>query len=305
MNKINEITTGKAKSLYTTDTSDQLIMHFRDDTSAFDGKKKEALLGKGSVNNQFNAFIMKHLESKGIETHHIEILNSTDSLVHKLEMFPIECVVRNRATGSICRRLGTEDGLILESPLFEFFLKDDDLGDPLITDEHILSFGWASAAHIKEMKAVTLKINEILSELFLASNLILVDFKVEFGITNNKLLLADEFTPDGCRLWDTETLETHCVLGLGEYELRSDAVAFSSSVDGDILIFNGAFRRGHIYRGCSLQRQVETKPKPKTFNNAMMTMISPVQSNSSTTASTCTVETRKSQKKTKKNKTQK
>ena len=206
MNKINEITTGKAKSLYTTDTSDLLIMHFRDDTSAFDGKKKEALLGKGSVNNQFNAFIMKHLESKGIETHHIEILNSTDSLVHKLEMFPIECVVRNRATGSICRRLGTEDGLILESPLFEFFLKDDDLGDPLITDEHILSFGWASAAHIKEMKAVTLKINEILSELFLASNLILVDFKVEFGITNNKLLLADEFTPDGCRLWDTETL---------------------------------------------------------------------------------------------------
>ena len=148
MNKINEITTGKAKSLYTTDSANQLIMHFRDDTSAFDGKKKEALLGKGSVNNQFNAFIMDHLETKGIETHHIEVLNSTDSLVHKLEMFPIECVVRNRATGSICRRLGTEDGLILEAPLFEFFLKNDDLGDPLITDEHILSFGWAEAEHI-------------------------------------------------------------------------------------------------------------------------------------------------------------
>ncbi|MBL6903068.1 MAG: phosphoribosylaminoimidazolesuccinocarboxamide synthase [SAR86 cluster bacterium] len=206
MNKINEITTGKAKSLYTTDSADQLIMHFRDDTSAFDGKKKEALLGKGAVNNQFNAFIMEHLETKDIETHHIEVLNSTDSLVHKLEMFPIECVVRNRATGSICRRLGTEDGLILESPLFEFFLKDDDLGDPLITDEHILSFGWAKSEHIQEMKEVTLKINTILTELFLASNLILVDFKVEFGICDGKLLLADEFTPDGCRLWDTETL---------------------------------------------------------------------------------------------------
>jgi len=206
MNKINEITTGKAKSLYTTDAPDQLIMHFRDDTSAFDGKKKEALLGKGAVNNQFNAFIMKHLESKGISTHHIDVLNSTDSLVHKLEMFPIECVVRNRATGSICRRLGTEDGLILDTPLFEFFLKDDDLGDPLITDEHILSFGWAKADDIKQMKEVTLEINSILCELFLNSNLILVDFKVEFGICNNNLLLADEFTPDGCRLWDTETL---------------------------------------------------------------------------------------------------
>ena len=206
MKKINEITTGKAKSLFTTESSDRLIMHFRDDTSAFDGKKKEALLGKGAVNNQFNAFIMDHLQSKGIETHHIEVLNSTDSLVHKLDMFPIECVVRNRATGSICRRLGTEDGLVLEAPLFEFFLKDDDLGDPLITEDHILSFGWAKEEDIAGMREITLKINKILSELFLNSNLILVDFKVEFGLYDGKLLLADEFTPDGCRLWDTETL---------------------------------------------------------------------------------------------------
>ena len=207
MNKINEITTGKAKSLYTTDSADQLIMHFRDDTSAFDGKKKEALLGKGAVNNQFNAFIMDHLETKGIETHHIEVLNSTDSLVHKLEMFPIECVVRNRATGSICRRLGTEDGLILEEPLFEFFFKDDDLGDPLINDEHILSFGWASREQIDAMKKLTYKVNSILSELFINSGLILVDFKVEYGVSGEKILLADEFTPDGCRLWDSETLK--------------------------------------------------------------------------------------------------
>ena len=208
MEKIKEITKGKAKSLFTTNNDAHLIMHFSDDTSAFDGKKKEALLGKGSVNNQFNAFIMKHLEEKGVETHMVEVINNSDSLVHKLEMFPIECVIRNRASGSICRRLGTEDGLILESPLFEFFLKDDELGDPLINDEHIISFGWATKDQIDEMKILTYKVNTVLKELFINSGLILVDFKVEFGVNSNgTILLADEFTPDGCRLWDSETLK--------------------------------------------------------------------------------------------------
>ena len=208
MEKIKEITKGKAKSLFTTSNDDQLVMHFSDDTSAFDGKKKEALLGKGAVNNQFNAFIMDHLEKNGVETHLIEVLNSNDSLVYKLDMFPIECVIRNRASGSICRRLGTEDGLILENPLFEFFLKDDDLGDPLINDEHIISFGWANKDQIERMKELTYKVNTVLKELFINSNLILVDFKVEFGVcSQGKILLADEFTPDGCRLWDSETLK--------------------------------------------------------------------------------------------------
>ncbi len=208
MEKIKEITKGKAKSLFTTSNDNQLVMHFSDDTSAFDGKKKEALLGKGAVNNQFNAFIMDHLENNGVETHHIEVLNNNDSLVHKLDMFPIECVIRNRASGSICRRLGTEDGLILENPLFEFFLKDDDLGDPLINDEHIISFGWANKDQIEKMKELTYKVNTVLKELFINSNLILVDFKVEFGVcSQGKILLADEFTPDGCRLWDSETLK--------------------------------------------------------------------------------------------------
>ena len=207
MEKIQEITKGKAKSLYTTSNQEQLVMHFSDDTSAFDGKKMEALMGKGSVNNQFNAFILEHLQKNGVETHLIEVLNTTDSLVYKLDMFPIECVIRNRASGSICRRLGTEDGLILDSPLFEFFLKDDELGDPLINDEHILSFGWASKDQIDDMKSLTYKINTILTELFINSGLILVDFKVEFGVYKGKILLADEFTPDGCRLWDSETLK--------------------------------------------------------------------------------------------------
>jgi phosphoribosylaminoimidazole-succinocarboxamide synthase len=208
MEKIKELTKGKAKSLFTTSDDNRLIMHFSDDTSAFDGKKKEALLGKGSVNNQFNAFIMDHLQNNGVETHHIEVLNNNDSLVWNLNMFPIECVIRNRASGSICRRLGTEDGLILESPLFEFFLKDDELGDPLINDEHIISFGWATKDQIDEMKTLTYKVNTVLKELFINSSLILVDFKVEFGVNSNgTILLADEFTPDGCRLWDSETLK--------------------------------------------------------------------------------------------------
>ena len=207
LEKIEILKTGKAKALYTTSDPKKLIMEYRDDTSAFDGKKKEALLGKGAVNNQFNAFIMEHLKENGVETHLIEMIDITDSLVYKLDMFPIECVIRNRASGSICKRLGTEDGLVLDSPLFEFFLKDDDLGDPLINDEHILSFGWANMDQIKEMKKQTYKVNEVLSKLFLESGLILVDFKVEFGVYNEKIILADEFTPDGCRLWDSKTMK--------------------------------------------------------------------------------------------------
>jgi phosphoribosylaminoimidazole-succinocarboxamide synthase len=206
MKKLSQITTGKAKSLYATSNPDQLIMEFRDDTSAFDGKKMEALDNKGKVNNQFNAFVMEFLASKGIETHFIELMSNNESIVYKLDMFPIECVVRNRATGSLCKRLGIEDGLILDPPLFEFFLKDDVLGDPLINDHHIQSFGWASQEQADSMRELSLKANNILVDFFKEANLILVDYKLEFGIFNGKMLLADEFTPDGCRLWDKDTL---------------------------------------------------------------------------------------------------
>ena len=207
MDKVKEIAKGKAKSMFTTSNPGELIMEFRDDASAFDGKKRASLAGKGAVNNQFNAFIMNYLGDNGVEHHLINLIDNTNSLVSSLDMFPIECVIRNRASGSICKRLGTEDGLVLENPLFEFFLKDDDLGDPLINDEHIISFGWASNEHIQEMKKQTYLVNEILSKLFLNSGLILVDFKVEYGLYKDKILLADEFTPDGCRLWDSETLK--------------------------------------------------------------------------------------------------
>jgi phosphoribosylaminoimidazole-succinocarboxamide synthase len=207
MEKVKEIAAGKAKSMFTTGNPNELIMEFRDDASAFDGKKRASLAGKGAVNNQFNAFIMNYLGENGIAHHLIDLMDNTHSLVRSLDMFPIECVIRNRATGSICRRLGTEDGLILEKPLFEFFLKDDDLGDPLINRNHIVSFGWAKDDQLDEMISTSHKVNELLTKLFADSGMILVDFKLEFGISDGKILLGDEFTPDGCRLWDDETLE--------------------------------------------------------------------------------------------------
>ena len=217
MEKVKEIATGKAKSMFTTSNPDELIMEFRDDASAFDGKKRASLAGKGAVNNQFNGFIMNYLAENGIAHHLIDLMDNTHSLVRSLDMFPIECVIRNRATGSICRRLGTKDGLILEKPLFEFFLKDDDLGDPLINRNHIVSFGWAKDDQLDEMISTSHKVNELLTKLFADSGMILVDFKLEFGISDGKILLGDEFTPDGCRLRDDETLEK-----LDKYRFRQD-----------------------------------------------------------------------------------
>ena len=157
--KLDLISEGKAKSLYETSDKSELLMVYRDDTSAFDGKKKEALKGKGEINNKFNAFIMQHLANNEIETHFLKLIDKNESLVKRLDMLPVECVVRNIATGSLCRRLGVEEGIKFEEPLFEFFLKDDELGDPLINDNHITAFGWGTEKEIVEMKEITFKIN--------------------------------------------------------------------------------------------------------------------------------------------------
>ena len=207
MEKRDELYAGKAKSVYTTDDADKLIMLFRDDTSAFDGKKKEALARKGAVNNQFNAAIMEKLKAAGIPCHFEQMLSPVESLVKKLEMIPVECVVRNIAAGSICRRLGVEEGLELNPPTFEFFLKDDDLGDPMVNDFHIRSFGWATDEQVAQMKTLTFQVNEVLKQLFLDGGMLLVDYKLEFGVFNGEVLLGDEFSPDGCRLWDKDTRE--------------------------------------------------------------------------------------------------
>jgi len=205
MEKKAELYAGKAKSVYTTDDDDKLILHFRNDTSAFDGEKVEQLERKGMVNNKFNAFIMQKLEEAGVETHQIELLSDEESLVKKLDMIPIECVVRNIATGSIVRRLGVEDGMDLSPPTFEFFLKNDALHDPMVNDYHIRTFGWATEEEVAKMKELTFKVNEVLKQLFLDAGMLLVDYKLEFGRYQGRVVLGDEFTPDGCRLWDKDT----------------------------------------------------------------------------------------------------
>ena len=205
--KQNLISEGKAKSLFETSIANELLMVYRDDTSAFDGKKKEALSGKGSINNKFNGFIMEYLESEGIATHFVELINETDSLVKRLDMAPVECVVRNVAAGSICKRLGLEEGIDLNPPTFEFFYKDDDLGDPMINEYHIKSFGWATEDQVEQMQVKTFEVNNALKKLFSDAGMILVDYKLEFGDFKGQLLLGDEFTPDGCRVWDAETRE--------------------------------------------------------------------------------------------------
>ena len=207
MEKRVELIAGKAKSVYTTDEDDKLIIHYRNDTSAFDGEKIEQLDRKGMVNNKFNAFIMGKLEEAGVETHHIALLSDDESVVKRLDMMPIECVVRNIATGSLVRRLGVEDGMTLNPPTFEFFLKNDALHDPMINDYHILSFGWASEEEIARMKALTFKVNEVLTKLFADAGMLLVDYKLEFGRYEGRVVLGDEFSPDGCRLWDADTRE--------------------------------------------------------------------------------------------------
>lgn len=205
MEKGKVLYSGKAKTLYATNDDKHLICHFRDDTSAFNGEKIAQLSRKGMVNNYVNAFVMSHLQDNGIDTHFVERLSDTDSLVKKLEMFPLECVVRNVSAGSLCKRLGVESGQDLSPPLFEFFLKDDALGDPMINDYHILTFGWAKEDDIEQMKRLTFKVNDCLKTLFDKAGMILVDYKLEFGKFGTQIVLGDEFTSDGCRLWDKET----------------------------------------------------------------------------------------------------
>jgi phosphoribosylaminoimidazole-succinocarboxamide synthase len=206
MEKRDELYRGKAKTVYYTDDSDKLILHFRNDTSAFDGEKIEQLDRKGEVNNKFNHFIMTKLEEAGIATQVEALVSDTESLVKKLDMIPVECVVRNLSAGSLVRRLGVEEGKELNPPIFEFFLKNDALHDPMVNDYHILSFGWATEAQIAEMKALTFKVNTVLKALFDEAGMLLVDYKLEFGVDKDgNIVLGDEFTPDGCRLWDKET----------------------------------------------------------------------------------------------------
>jgi phosphoribosylaminoimidazole-succinocarboxamide synthase len=205
MEKREELYAGKAKSVYRTDDPERFVMVFRDDTSAFDGEKKEQLKRKGMVNNRFNAFIMDKLEAAGIPTHFEGLLSETESLVKKLDMIPVECVVRNVSAGSLCRRLGVEEGKTLLPPTYELFLKNDAMHDPMVNESLAVSFGWAEEAELARMKELTYQVNDVLKALFEEAGMLLVDYKLEFGRAGDQIVLGDEFSPDGCRIWDKET----------------------------------------------------------------------------------------------------
>ena len=205
MEKRTELYRGKAKSVYATDDPDRLILLFRNDTSAFDGKRIEQLERKGMVNNRFNAFIMQKLQDAGIPTQFDKLLSDTECLVKKLDMIPVECVVRNYATGSLVKRLGIEEGQKLSPPTFELFLKNDAKGDPFINESHVVTFGWATAEQLVRMRELTLQVNDVLKLIFDDAGLLLADFKLEFGVFQGEIDLGDEFSPDGSRLWDKET----------------------------------------------------------------------------------------------------
>lgn len=207
MQKREALYAGKAKSVYLTDDPDRLILEFRDDTSAFDGERVEQLARKGMVNNHFNAYIMGKLAEAGIPVHLEKLLSDNQALVKRLQMIPVECVVRNLAAGSLCRRLGVEEGMALTPPTFELFLKNDALHDPMINESHAETFGWATREQLARMKALTFEVNQVLKKLFADAGMLLVDYKLEFGLFHGEVVLGDEFSPDGCRLWDASTRE--------------------------------------------------------------------------------------------------
>lgn len=208
MEKLEKLYEGKAKILYKTSDPDLLIQYFKDDASAFDGKKKGTIVDKGVMNNHMSSRIFEYLEENGVKTHFVKNLNDREMLVKNLDIIPVEVVLRNVAAGSLCKRLGIEEGRVFEEqPILEFFYKSDPLGDPMINECHVDIFGWATKEEVEILKSEGIKINKLMVKFFKERKIRLVDFKVEFGRHKTEVLLGDEISPDGCRLWDWETNE--------------------------------------------------------------------------------------------------
>ena len=209
MKKGKKLYEGKAKIVYASSEKNLVIQHFKDDATAFNNKKKSVIDGKGILNNRISEHILTYLSQVGIKNHLVKRLNMREQLIKRVEIIPIEFVVRNIATGSLTNRLGIEEGTVLDSTLIEYCLKDDKLGDPLISKEHIYTFKWATRREIEKIDRQLLRINDFLVGLFRGIGIKLVDFKVEFGRyknnNKNEILLADEISPDTCRLWDMNT----------------------------------------------------------------------------------------------------
>ncbi|SHF82176.1 phosphoribosylaminoimidazolesuccinocarboxamide synthase [Ornithinibacillus halophilus] len=199
---------GKAKQVYRTNTKSQLVLSYKNDATAFNGKKKAFFEGKGRLNNEISSRIFTYLQEQGISSHFIKRLNETEQLVHETAIIPLEVVIRNVATGSILKRLGLKEGMPFQPPLIELFYKNDELDDPLINDDHALLLTNITVSELKEIKAKALEVNTVLRELYQSLNLDLIDFKLEFGRSiTGEIVLADEISPDTCRLWDRDTRE--------------------------------------------------------------------------------------------------
>ena len=207
MEKLAMLYEGKAKKIYATDKEDEVIIYYKDDATAFNGVKKGTIEDKGIMNNEITCALYELLESKGIKTHLVKKLNEREQLCKKVEIVPLEVIVRNVAAGSMAKRLGLQEGTELKTTVFEISYKNDDLNDPLINDYHAVAIGATTFDELKQIYGMTAKINDVLKEFFMKENIRLIDFKIEFGRYNGEIVLADEISPDTCRLWDAKTNE--------------------------------------------------------------------------------------------------
>lgn len=207
MEKLEQVYEGKAKKVFKTENPDYVIVSYKDDATAFNGLKKGTIEGKGVINNLMSNKLFEYLEKNGVNTHFVETIDNRDTVVKHVEIVPLEVIVRNVAAGSFSKILGVEEGTPFDQPTVEFSYKNDDLGDPLINDSFVLALKLATQEEINQIKSMALKVNELLKDLFLECNIKLIDFKLEFGRFHGQIILADEISPDTCRLWDKETNE--------------------------------------------------------------------------------------------------
>lgn len=207
MEKTEQLYEGKAKKVFATDNPDYCIVSYKDDATAFNGLKKGTIVGKGVVNNKMSNYLCKMLEEKGIPTHFVEELNDRDTVVKKVQIVPLEVIVRNKAAGSLSKRLGLPEGTPMKTTVLEFCYKDDDLGDPMVNEYHILAAEFATKEEVDKISKMALAVNEILCDFFKSVNIDLIDFKLEFGRFKGDIILADEISPDTCRFWDVNTQE--------------------------------------------------------------------------------------------------
>lgn len=207
MQKLEMLYEGKAKKVYKTDDETLFIVDYKDDATAFNGIKKGTIVGKGIINNKMSNLVFQYLEKSGIQTHFVEQLSDRETVVKKVEIVPLEVIVRNVAAGSFSKKYGVEEGTALNNPILEFSYKNDALGDPMINDSQILAIGIAKKEELQTISEMVLKINELMKQYFKEIGIKLIDFKVEFGRCEGKIILADEISPDTCRLWDLQTNE--------------------------------------------------------------------------------------------------